>query len=118
VGPLVRMSWFFALFSGLSMRVWLIITALTAFAVWSFHVYGIGYSVADNAWKARQLEAKVAKLELELKIQKDVDAVEDKLHAELEQENAQQKKVIDDYLEELQNRPDKCLLGPDAERLQ
>lgn len=112
------MSALFSLFGGLSLRVWLIIAALVAFAAWSVHVYGIGYAVADNEWKAKALEAKLAKLELELKIQSDADAAEDKLRAELEQENEQQKKVIDAYLEEIKNRPDKCLLGPDAERLQ
>lgn len=112
------MSWIISFLGGLSMRAWLIIGAVTAFAAWSFYVYGIGYSLADNLWKARQLEARIARLEHELKVQKDADAEEDRLMAELEQENAQQKKVIDAYLEDLKNRPDKCLLGPDAERLQ
>jgi hypothetical protein len=112
------MSTLFSLLGGLSLRIWLIIAALVAFAAWSIHVYGIGYAVADNEWKAKALEAKLAKLELELKIQNDADALEDKLRAELERENEQQKKVIDAYLEEIKNRPDKCLLGPDAERLQ
>jgi hypothetical protein len=112
------MSLIFSLLGGLSMRVWLIIAALIAFAAWSVHVYGIGYAVADNMWKAKALEAKVASLELKLKVQKDADVAEGELRAELQRENEQQKKVIDAYLEELKTRPDKCLLGPDAERLQ
>jgi hypothetical protein len=112
------MSLILSLVSGVSMRAWLIGAALLAFAAWSVHVYGIGYAVADNAWKAKALDAKVARLERELKLQKDADEAEDQLRAELEQENRQQKKVIDAYLEEIRTRPGKCLLGPDAERLQ
>lgn len=116
--PLVRMSLILSLLGGLSMRVWLIIVALIAFAAWSLHIYGVGYAVADTLWKAKALEAKLAKLELELKVQKDAETAEDTLRVELQQENEQQKKVIDAYLEELKTRPGKCLLGPDAERLQ
>lgn len=112
------MSSILSAFGGLSVRAWLVLGAVTAFAIWSFYVYGVGYSVADGMWKAKQLEAKIAKLELELKVQKDADAEEDRLRTELEHENEQQKKVIDAYLEELSSRPDKCLLGRDAERLQ
>lgn len=107
-----------AVLGGVPARAWLIIGAVAAFAIWSGYVYGTGYSAADSAWRAKQLEAKIARLELELEIQKDADATEDRLHAELERENQQQKKVIDGYLAELKSRPDKCLLGPDAERLQ
>jgi hypothetical protein len=112
------MSWIFSILTGLSARAWLVLGAVAAFAIWSFHVYGVGYSIADGMWKAKQLEAKIARIELELKVQEDADAEEDRLRAELEQENEQQQKVIDAYLEELSVRPDKCLLGPDAERLQ
>ncbi|WP_119271414.1 hypothetical protein [Taklimakanibacter deserti] len=112
------MSWIVSGLSGLSLRAWLAIGAVVAFAAWSFYVYGLGYSLADSLWKAKQLEAKIVRLELELKVQKEADEAEDRLRAELEQENEQQKKVIDAYLEELAKRPDKCLLGPDAERLQ
>lgn len=112
------MSWIVSVLSGLSMRAWLVIGAVFAFATWSFYVYGVGYSIADGLWKAKQLEAKIARLELELKVQKEADATEDRLRAELERENEQQKKVIDAYLEELAKRPGKCLLGSDAERLQ
>ena len=112
------MSWIVSGVSGLSMRAWLVIGAVVAFAAWSFYVYGVGYSLADGLWKAKQLEARIARLELELKVQKEADAAEDRLRAELERENEQQKKVIDAYLEELAKRPGKCLLGPDAERLQ
>lgn len=112
------MSWILSFLGGLSLRAWVILAAVATFALWSVYVYGAGYSTADAMWKAKALEAKIARLELELKVQKDADAAEDKLLAELEQENEQQKKVIDAYLEELKNRPDKCLLGPDADRLQ
>jgi hypothetical protein len=112
------MSWMFSGLGLLSMRAWLVLGAIAAFAIWSFYVYGVGYSLADGMWRARQLEAKIATLELELQIRKDADAEEDRLRAELEQENDEQKKAIDAYLEELANRSDKCLLGPDAERLQ
>lgn len=112
------MSWLLSIFTGLSIRAWLIIAAVAAFAIWSFHVYNVGYSVADGMWKAKALEARITKLELEIKLQHDADAEEDRLRSDLEAENEQQKKVIDDFLAELKNRPDKCLLGPDAERLQ
>jgi hypothetical protein len=88
------------------------------FAIWSGYIYAVGYSAADAMWKAKQLEARIAKLELELKIERDAEAAEDRLEAELEEENQRQKKVIDDYLAELNSRPGKCLLGPDARRLQ
>jgi hypothetical protein len=105
-------------FGGFSFRAWLILAAVAAFAFWSVYLFNAGYSVADAKWQAKALEAKVAKLELEIKTQKDADAAEDKLRDELEAENEQQKKVIDTYVEELKSRPDKCLLGPDAGRLQ
>jgi hypothetical protein len=103
---------------GVPGRAWLIIGALVAFAAWSFYVLGVGYSWADAQWEAKALEAKIARLERELKVQKDADAAEDRLRVELEAENRQQKEAIDDYLAELARRADKCLLGPDARRLQ
>jgi len=103
---------------GLSFRAWLIIAAVTAFALWSALCYRAGYSTADAAWQARALEAKIAKLELEIKTQKEADAAEERMRAELDREDDQQKKLIDDYLAALQSRPDKCLLGDDAGRLQ
>lgn len=104
--------------SGLSIRAWFIIGAVALFAVWSGYCYTIGYRAADAAWTAKQLEAKIAKLELEIKTQKDADAIEDKLREELADENAQQKKVIDDFLANNEKRTDKCLLGDDAGKLQ
>lgn len=112
------MSWIISLVTGLSGRVWLIIGAIAITALWSGYCYKAGYSAADTMWQAKALEAKIAKLELEAKIQRDSDAAEDKLRGELEAENEQQKKVIDEYLKELQSRPDKCLLGDDAGKLQ
>lgn len=104
--------------SGVSIRAWFIIGAVAIFALWSGYCYKIGYQAADAAWIAKQLEAKIAKLELEIKTQKDADAIEDKLREELAAENEQQKKVIDDFLEQNEKRPDKCLLGDDAGKLQ
>lgn len=107
-----------ALLANLSFRVWLQGLALAAFALWSAYLLHAGYAWADAAWRAKALEAKIARLELELEIQREADAAEDRMRAELAAENEQQKKVIDAYLDELKNRPDKCLLGPDADRLQ
>lgn len=107
-----------AFFGGLSFRAWLVAAGIALFAIWSAYLLHVGYSWADAAWQAKALEAKIAKLELEAKIQRDADATEDKLRGELEAENEQQKKVIDEYLAELQSRPDKCLLGDDAGKLQ
>jgi hypothetical protein len=95
-----------------------IIGAIALFAIWSGFVYGAGFSAAESRWIAKQLEAKIARLELELKIEKDSGALEDKLQIELERENERQKKVIEEYVAEIRSRPDKCLLGPDALRLQ
>lgn len=105
-------------FGGFSFRAWLIIGAVALFAIWSALVYRMGYELADTMWKQKALEAKIAKLELEIKLQAESDAEEDKLRSELEDENERLKKVTDAYLEELEKRPDKCLLGPDADRLQ
>ena len=105
------------LLGGFSLRLYVIAAALTAFALWSGYLYGAGYSAADAMWRAKALEAQIAKLELEIKTQKDADAAEDKLVTELQTENAEQQKVIDAYAEEIKNRPDKCLLGDDAGRL-
>jgi hypothetical protein len=107
-----------SLFGGFSLRAWLIASAVIAFGLWTWRAYGAGYDKADAMWRAKALEARIAKLELELKVQKQADAAESQLRAELEAENEQQKKVIDDYLAELDSRADKCLLGPDARRLQ
>src|SRR5262249_48733906 len=103
---------------GLSLRGHLVIAAVVCFALWSVFCYRAGYSTADTAWQAKALESKIAKLELEIKTQREADAVEDQSRAELEAENEQQKKGIDAYLDELKSRPDKCLLGDDAGRLQ
>jgi hypothetical protein len=103
---------------GVSGRAWLIIGALVAFAAWSFYVLGVGYSWADAQWEAKALEAKIARLERELEVQKDADAAADQLRVELEAESQQQKEAIDHYLAELDRRAGKCLLGPDARRLQ
>jgi hypothetical protein len=103
---------------GLSLRAYLIMAGLAVFALWSAMCYRAGYSTADTAWRARALEAKIAKLELEIKVQKEADAAEDRMRAELDTENVRQKKLIDDYLAALRSRPDKCLLGDDAGRLQ
>ena len=61
------MSWIFSIFAGLSARAWLVLGAVAAFAIWTFYVYGVGYSAADGMWKARELEARIAKLERELR---------------------------------------------------
>lgn len=105
------------LIGGVPMILWVYLAATVAFGVWTFHWYNAGYAAAETVWIAKQLEAKIAKLELEIKTQKDADAIEDKLRDELADENEQQKKVIDEYLKELQNRPDKCPLGDDADKL-
>lgn len=105
-------------FGGFSFRAWLIIAAVLAFAFWSGFCYRAGYSAADAMWQAKALEAQIEKLKLEIKVQQEADAAEDKLLTELQAENDQQQKVIDEYLKELEKRPDKCLLGDDAGRLQ
>jgi hypothetical protein len=107
-----------AALGGMSGRAWAITAALAAFAAWSAVLYGAGYSAADNRWKAKALEARIARLERELRIERDADVAEDRLRAELEQETHQQKQAIDAYLAELDRRAGKCLLGPDASRLQ
>lgn len=115
------MTWLtraWGLVAGLSVQTWIIVAAVIAFGAWSWQCYSIGYSNADQLWKNKALESRIAKLELELKIQQEADALDDKYRTELADENEQQKKVIDDYINELQSRPDKCLLGPDADRLQ
>lgn len=103
---------------GFSLRVWLIAIAMASLAAWSVYLVHFGYSWADAAWQAKALEAQIAKLKLEIKTQKDADAAEDKYTAELEAETAKQKEVIDAYAKELGGRPDKCLLGDDAGKLQ
>ena len=107
-----------AVLGGLSFRAWLIIGAVIAFAGWSGYVYSAGHAAADGAWRAKALEAKIARLELEIEVQKEADAAEDEMRAALDRENDRQKTLIDGYLTELHTRPDKCLLGDDADRLQ
>jgi hypothetical protein len=107
-----------AALGGMSGRAWAIIGALAAFAAWSAFLYGAGYSAADDRWKAKALEARIATLERELRIETDADAAEGRLRAELEQETHRQKQAIEGYLAELERRAGKCLLGPDARRLQ
>jgi len=103
---------------GLSFRAYLIAAGLAVFALWSAFCYRAGYSAADTAWRAKALESKIAKLQLEIQVQTEADAEEAKSRAELERENDQHKEIIDEYLAELRSRPDKCLLGDDASRLQ
>lgn len=111
------MSWLVSLFTGLSLRAWLTVGAVVIAAMWSAYCYKAGYGAADAYWMAKNLEAKIEKLEREIATQKAADEEEDKLRADLDAENAQLKKVIDDYIKELAARPDKCPLGDDADRL-
>lgn len=116
----LRALWSLAsgLLGGVPMIFWVYLAATVAFGAWTLHWYNVGYATAETLWINKQLEAKIAKLELELKTQKDADAIEDKLRQELADENEQQKKVIDEFLENNEKRPDKCLLGDDAGKLQ
>lgn len=107
-----------SLVGGISLRTYLIAAVTTAFALWTVHWYGRGYDAADAMWRAKALEAQIEKLKIELQTQREADAAEDRYTAELEAEKNQLQKVIDEYLKELEKRPDKCLLGDDAGRLQ
>ncbi len=107
-----------ALLGGFPSRVWLMAGAVIIFGIWTWQAYDAGYDKADGLWRARALEARIARLELEIRVQTQADAAEELMRAELERENQRQKTVIDDYLAELASRADKCLLGPDARRLQ
>ena len=104
--------------TGLGPRSWLAAGLVLLFALWSWRVHELGYAMAARDCARAALEARIRKLEDELRLQKDADAAEDRLRAELAAETRQQRKVIDDYSEALRRRPDKCLLGPDAHRLQ
>ena len=117
---MIGMAWLAAkaVLGGLSSRAWLMAGAVIAFGIWTWQVYGAGYEKADGLWRSKALEAKIARLEREISVHREADAAEDRMRAELEQENQRQKTVIDDYLAELGARADKCLLGPDASRLQ
>ncbi len=63
---------------GLSPRMWLIIAAVTLAALWSGYCYRAGYSAADSLWRARNLEAQIARLKADLaaneKIRKEAEA--------------------------------------------
>lgn len=115
----LRLLWSLAssVVGGIPMIVWVYLAATAAFGVWTLHWYNAGYAAAETVWIAKQLEAKIAKLELEIKTQKDADAIEDKLRTELADENEQQKKVIDEFLANNEKRTDKCPLGDDAGKL-
>ena len=115
---MIQLKWALGLLGGLSPRAWLIIGAVACFALWSGYCYRAGYSTADAEWEARAHAAKIARLERELAIQRATDAAEERLRAELDSENNQLRRVIETYVEELKSRPGKCLLGPDADRLQ
>ena len=104
--------------TGLSPRGWLAAGLAVLFALWTWRVHELGYDAAARACRTAALEARIRKLEVELRLARDADAAEDRLLAELSAETAQQKTVIDAYGEALRRRPDRCLLGPDAERLQ
>jgi hypothetical protein len=103
--------------TGLSLRAWMTIGAVVIAAMWSVYVYRAGYAAADAMWRAKALESKIAKLELEAKIQAEAEATKDKLIAELQAETEQQEKVINDFLAENEKRTDKCPLGDDADKL-
>lgn len=115
---MTALKWLWSLVSGFSLQTYLIIAAVVAFAAWTVAVHNAGYDKADAMWKAKALESKIAKLELEKKVLEEAAELDAKFREELAEENEQQQKDIDAYAEELKNRPDKCLLGPDAERLQ
>lgn len=112
----LKIGW--GLLGGVSLNAWLIVGAVAGFGIWTWIVFDAGYDKADALWTAKALEAKIAKLEREALIREEADRREAQYIRELNAENEQYEKVIDDYTKELAKRPDKCLLGPDAGRLQ
>lgn len=103
---------------GLSTTTWLVAGGVLAFAGWTWLVYDAGYDKADARWVSKALEAQIARLELEATVREEADRREQQYTKELLDENNQQQRKIDDYINQLKNRPDKCLLGPDADSLQ
>ncbi|MGE0006858.1 MAG: hypothetical protein AB7S92_14845 [Parvibaculaceae bacterium] len=103
--------------TGLSATTWIAAGLVALFALWTWRVYDAGYAAMERQCETAALEARIARLELEIQTRKDADAIEDRSRAELDAENKKLKKVIDAYVEELESRPDHCPLGDDADRL-
>lgn len=89
-----------------------------SFAVWKHSIYMQGWNAADAMWQEKALEAKIEKLEREKKVAEQAAADESAKNDELEAEKAELEQKNDAYEEELKKRPDQCLLGDDADRLQ
>lgn len=115
----LRALWSLAsgLLGGVPVIFWVYLAATVAFGVWTLHWYNAGYAAAETVWIAKQLEAKIAKLELEKKVLEEAAALDKQFRDELAAENEQQEKVIDAFLEENAKRTDKCPLGSDADKL-
>ncbi len=103
---------------GLSLTTYLLAGAVVAFGVWTYVVYDAGYDKADALWVGKALEAKIAKLEHEAWVTASAAADEVDKQAKLDAEDEEQEKKTNEYIKQLESRPDKCLLGPDAGSLQ
>lgn len=104
-------------FGGFSLTAWLIIGAVGAALLYTAYVYGEGKAAANAAWVLAQKEARIERLELEARVAQWAKQTEDALQSALEEENANLQKKVEDYADEIAKRPDRCLLGPDADRL-
>lgn len=76
-----------------------------------------GDAHGDAQCNAASLQAEIDRLKLEAKLDDEAEAQEDDDTAALLAEKEKREKDDAATIEELRNRPDKCLLGPDAGRV-
>lgn len=105
---ILKLIW--AFLGGISLKTWIIIGAVALWGWWSIHQYNAG-------WNAKELEVKIATLEKNAKVKEKADEEEAKQIRDLNAENNEMEKRINEYLEKLKKRPDHCPLGDDADDL-